>query len=58
MPKGGVFGNALQAASCWAYIEIVCLLLEHGANVNAPGGVFGSALQAASSTHHIETVRG
>ncbi|KAJ7445338.1 ankyrin repeat-containing domain protein [Mycena latifolia] len=37
--------------------EIVCLLLEHGANVNIRGGNYGTALQAASSRGPIEIVR-
>ena len=45
--QGGVFGNALQAASEYAHTEVVQELLECGANSNAQGGEFGSALQAA-----------
>ena len=37
--KGGIFGNALQAASFIRNEEIVKLLLENGAEVNAEGGV-------------------
>ena len=34
---------------------MVKLLIDQGANVNAPGGKFGSALQAASSEGDLET---
>ncbi len=36
--EGGAYGNALQAASLGGHINIVELLLENGANVNAEGG--------------------
>lgn len=40
-------GPSLQAASYRGYEVIVRLLLEQGADANAPGGVYVSALQAA-----------
>jgi ankyrin repeat protein len=46
--KGGLYGNALQAASYGGNEAIVKLLLENGAEVNAEGGEYGNALQAAS----------
>ncbi|OQE35308.1 hypothetical protein PENNAL_c0829G01393, partial [Penicillium nalgiovense] len=49
---GGVFGNALQAASFEGHQGIVTLLLEKGADVNARGGHCGNALQAASLEGH------
>jgi ankyrin repeat protein len=51
------FGNALQAASWSGNEEVVTLLLEKGANVNAKGGFYGNALQAASWTGCEEVVR-
>jgi ankyrin repeat protein len=46
-----VHGSALQAASRNGYINIVRLLLEKGADVNAVGGSCGSALKAAARLH-------
>nr|CEG03602.1 unnamed protein product [Fusarium acuminatum CS5907] len=46
--EGGEYGDALQAASSRGYIEIVQLLLDKGADVNAQGGRYGNALQAAA----------
>ena len=54
--RGGVYGNALQAASFGGHKEIVELLLERGAEVNMQGGEYGSALQAASYGGHKEIV--
>ncbi|KAJ6492536.1 ankyrin repeat-containing domain protein [Mycena vitilis] len=52
----GKRGSALQAA-CWkGNMEIVQLLLGHGANVNVRGHK-DSALQAASEKGHVEIVR-
>lgn len=53
----GYYGNELQAASAGAYKQIVKLLLEKGADVNATGGHYGNALQAASATGHEESVK-
>jgi ankyrin repeat protein len=39
-----VCGNALQAASYRGDQEIIVLLLEKGADVNAAGGRYGNAL--------------
>ncbi|MCJ1426002.1 hypothetical protein MMC29_003904 [Sticta canariensis] len=56
--KAGFHGNALQTASYQGHEEIVRLLLENGANVNAEGGrTYGTALQAASFQGHEEMVR-
>jgi ankyrin repeat protein len=55
--QGGVYGNALQAASYRGHEAIVKLLLEKGAELNAQGRHFGNALQAASSKGHETTVK-
>lgn len=49
--------NALQAASFGGYQEIVKLLLNNGADVNAQGGEYGNALYAASDGGHQEIVK-
>jgi ankyrin repeat protein len=54
---GGLYGNALQAASAEDHKEIVQLLLDNKANVNAVGGYYGNALQVASARDHKETVQ-
>ena len=55
--QGGLYGNALQAASSNGNQEIVKLLLDKGADINAQGGTYGNALQAASSHGHQEIVK-
>ncbi|KAH1810960.1 hypothetical protein KXX27_006757 [Aspergillus fumigatus] len=55
--QGGLYGNALQAASYKGYQEIVKLLLDKGADVNVQGGRYGTALQAASLEGHHEIVK-
>ena len=42
-------GNALHAAAAAGHYDIVELLLEHGANVNARSGYFSTALIAATA---------
>ena len=51
------YDNPLQAASLEGQIEIVKLLLEMGAEVNAQSGRETNALQAASVEGHIEIVK-
>ncbi|KAF3929376.1 Ankyrin-2 [Dactylella cylindrospora] len=51
--KGEEFGNALTAAAYDGTIEIVKMLLEHGADINSPDGW---ALQSAASQGHFEVV--
>ena len=46
--QGGLYGNALQAASFRGHDKVVEQLLIKGADVNAQGGQYGNALQAAS----------
>ncbi|OPB46410.1 hypothetical protein A0O28_0065310 [Trichoderma guizhouense] len=59
--QAGQFGNALQIASYEGHIEMMQLLLDHGAQVNAQGGYYGTALNAACarsfSSDAIPTVR-
>jgi ankyrin repeat protein len=55
--QGGVYGNALQAASREGYEAVVRLLVDKGADVNAQGGEYGNALQVASSGGHEAVVQ-
>jgi ankyrin repeat protein len=54
--QGGLYGNALQAASVQGKGKTVEMLLEKGADVNAQGGLYGNALQAASAQGEKEIV--
>ena len=45
--QGGLFGNALQAASERGHEKVAQMLLDAGAEVNAQGGESGNALYAA-----------
>ncbi|KAJ7112583.1 ankyrin repeat-containing domain protein [Mycena epipterygia] len=47
---------ALHAASAWGHTNIVCLLLEKGADINAVNAKHRTALQVASCRGHTETV--
>src|SRR5204862_5243243 len=55
--QGGLYDNALQAASFIGYDHIVQLLLEKGADVNAQGGRYDNALQAALARGHDHIVQ-
>ncbi|KAF8344777.1 ankyrin repeat-containing domain protein [Amanita rubescens] len=50
-------GNPLYAATQGGYNEIVKLLLDRGADVNAQGGIYGNALQAASERGRDEIAK-
>ncbi|KAJ7287134.1 ankyrin repeat-containing domain protein [Mycena rebaudengoi] len=54
--EGPIDDKPLIAASYYGYMDIVHLLIEKGANVNAQGGEYGNALQAASSSGHESIV--
>jgi ankyrin repeat protein len=47
----------ISVASYYGHLQMVELLVEHSANVNAQGGHFGHALQAASFNGHIDVVQ-
>ncbi len=49
--------NALQEASGEGYLEIVQILLEKDADIDAQGGYYGTALQAASYGGHLDVVQ-
>ncbi|KAJ7026251.1 hypothetical protein C8F04DRAFT_1297876 [Mycena alexandri] len=54
---GGRYENALSAAAFHGYPEIVQLLLEHGADLNAPAGVLSAPpLHVACSEGHLRIV--
>jgi hypothetical protein len=55
--QGGLYGNALQAASARGHKQVVKLLLDKGADLNAQGGDYGNALQAASLGGHEQVVK-
>ena len=57
--QGGLYGNALQAASERSGNgAMVRLLLDHGADVNAQGGEYGTALHAAATKFGNEATIG
>ena len=55
--QGGLYGNALQAASYGGYDRVVQILLDKGADVNAQGGEYGNALYTASRGGHDQVVQ-
>jgi hypothetical protein len=55
--QGGLYGNALQAASSRGHEQVVTTLLDKGAEANAQGGVYGNALYAASGRGHEQVVK-
>ncbi|KAJ7351361.1 ankyrin repeat-containing domain protein [Mycena albidolilacea] len=51
------WGNGeIIVASYYGHTEVVCILLDKGADVNAAGGEYGSSLQAAAQGGHTEVV--
>ncbi len=55
--QGGLYGNALHAASWGGHEKVVQMLLDQGAEVNAQGGMYGNALHAASEGDHEKVVQ-
>ncbi|KAK7187899.1 ankyrin repeat protein [Paraphaeosphaeria sporulosa] len=55
--QGGLYSNALQAASYGGHEQIVKMLLDNKADINAQGGPYGNALQAASCRGHEQVVK-
>jgi ankyrin repeat domain-containing protein 50 len=55
--KYGTGANLLYTVSFHGYYEIVQIVLEKGADVNAQGGEYGNALQAASLQGHDQIVQ-
>jgi ankyrin repeat protein len=55
--RGGLYGNALQAASREGHEKVVQLLLDNGADINVQNGHYGNALQAASDGGHEKVVQ-
>lgn len=51
------WGPVLHMASFRGHDQIVHMLLDRGANINAPGGLFGNALRAASAEGHVKVVQ-
>ena len=43
--QGGMYGNALQAASYWGYEKLMQMLVDRGADANVQGGQYGNALR-------------
>ncbi|KAN0141591.1 hypothetical protein V8E53_000053 [Lactarius tabidus] len=55
--RGGPIGTALHAASAMNQLNVVQLLLRHGADINAPGLWGRTPLLFASVRGHLEVVR-
>ena len=55
--QGGLYGNALQAASEGGHDLMVQMLIDKGADVSAQGGYYGNALQAASYGGHDQMLK-
>jgi ankyrin repeat protein len=55
--QGGIYGNALQAASSTSNEAVALPLFNNSFDLNAQGGDYGNALQAASSDGNEAVVR-
>jgi ankyrin repeat protein len=55
--QGRFYGNALYAALEEGYKQVVKMLLNKGADVNAQGREYGNVLQAALSRGHKQVVK-
>ncbi|EMD34292.1 hypothetical protein CERSUDRAFT_140685 [Gelatoporia subvermispora B] len=55
--QGGRYGTALQTATTGRHLQLVRLLIDHGANVNAESGEFGTALVAACAGGYDDIAR-
>jgi ankyrin repeat protein len=55
--KSGYYGDALQAASAVAHVQVVRLLIDAGASVSVQGGHRSSALSAALLSGSLQVVR-
>ena len=51
------WGTVIQKASLGGDVQMVRLLIDHGADINASHGFYGSALQAASAGGHSQVVK-
>ncbi|GME27441.1 hypothetical protein K438DRAFT_1876563 [Neofusicoccum parvum] len=47
----------LYRAAFRGLVEVVEILIEHGADINLPGGLFGTPYQAAFKQGHVEVLR-
>lgn len=54
--KTAFYGDALQAPSLMGHENIVQMLLDKGADINAVGGVYGTAVEAASGNRRIRQI--
>ena len=55
--RGRNYGTPLHAASARGHSEIVHILVDRGADVNAQGGILGNALQIASARGNSRIVQ-
>jgi len=53
----GQYGSPLTEAAAYGRIDMVRLLLDHGADVNAQGGEYGTPLGAAMANRRAKTIK-